>query len=120
MWSLFVIEVAVRGLGEPQPWGDLPMILLRVSLTALIEEIVFRGVPRLVFGPVGLYVGTGLWVIAHQFTRVGFYPLRLPSDFLSGRLFVMLWRGRFWPLAIAVHIGGNVLFVFALQWVSSL
>ena len=120
LWSLFLIEVVARGLGEAQPWADLPMILLRVGVTAIIEEFLFRGAPRLVFGEVGQYVGTGFWVIAHQFTRVGFYPLRLPSDSLSGLLFVRLWRGRFWPVAIVVHAIGNVLFVIALQGLNSL
>ena len=119
MWSLFVIEVGVRGLGKPSPWQwPTGPLLLGTALAGTEEGL--RGLLWREFGDKGLYGFTAIWVVAHQVPIATLFiadpsPLRLLSDCLLGVFFIKLWRGPLWPLAFVAHIGFNVFFVLALQ-----
>ncbi|MBI2164938.1 MAG: hypothetical protein HYU29_00845, partial [Chloroflexi bacterium] len=78
-WQLAIIEIWRRGLGEPQPWKDMPGIAFGTVIIWPFLEETARGFFARLFGDKGLVIATFVWVLLHQFKRTT-TPLRLIDE----------------------------------------
>lgn len=88
---------------SPEPLGTLAIHMSLVSISGVMEEVLFRGYAKKFLGNGGLLIGTFIWVILHQFYAAVPTVYRLPGDVFHGIFYMKLWRGRLWWLALFIH-----------------
>jgi len=83
------------------------------------EELVFRGVPYLLFGPIGAIIGSAIWVVMHPAWQLQYlrgFPLRKKILFTATTTFyyatnavfyTMMWLGGAGVAAIIYHVAHN-------------
>lgn len=99
-----------------------------VLYAPLVEELLFRGLPSIFFGVVGIIAGTIVWAAAHlpsRVARLNSYPLRVQKlaalvlfvQFLAmGIYFSWLWIIGAGLIAVIMHFINNAL-VFAMSYI---
>ena len=91
-WALF-FDVAIRGIGGPLSDDDLSGVLGHVAgFQPFGEEVLFRALPTLILGNLGLAGGSATWAIGHQFWFPGASVWRLGNDLLLSAFYLKLWR----------------------------
>jgi len=73
LWSLlsYIVREDIAFVSSLPFYDDLPANLIYTCLMIpLVEEVVFRGAPMLLFGTIGLVVGSFVWAISHIPSRM--------------------------------------------------
>jgi len=92
-----------------QPLQALVDVMMITTFSGLVEELFFRGIFKWFLGEIGLVVGTVIWIALHQFEFAT--PIASPNillgDILFGIFYFKLWRGKWWWVAIIIHVLWN-------------
>jgi len=107
---MMVHVIIVRALGiTPDMFQSLNSVrsyLLSVLYFPLFEEMIFRGLPYLFFGTLGVVVGSTVWVLLHPAWQIQFIYGRLPRSKVVGFI-----------ASAIMYYGFNSVF-YSMMWLS--